>query len=558
MTFVSTEVDSRQAEVAFPNLTEAQIDALMAFGSCVKIPAGDCVWEVGQSEPCMNIIMEGEMVVIDPRTEAEIARHTKGSFSGDIDVITGRPAVVSAYAKSDLHLISVSGQQVRTIVGQLPEIGNMLLKAFLMRRALLQQSGKVGILVVGSRYDGDSLRIREFLQRSRLPMTWQDVETNPDALLTLKEFQVCEENETPVVVLPNGTMLRKPTIADIGRELGIVNPVAEGDIFDVVIIGAGPSGLAAAVYGASEGLKTILLDSEAPGGQAGTSSRIENYMGFPYGISGQDLANGAVVQAERFGARLMAPAVAQSLTCADAGLHTLEVEGVGKITTRCVILSTGARYRSLDVDRFSEFEGKGIYFAATAMERTECGSQEVAVVGAGNSAGQAVMFLAETASHVYLVVRGDDLRKSMSSYLALRMEALEAAGRLTICLNASICQLEGENRLTQVTIRDAVTGKARTKPIEAIFCMIGAAPCTEWLVGKSKVQLDEKGFILTGNDLTTRNLWDRPRPPFPLETSCPGVFAVGDVRSGSVKRVASAVGEGSMAIALMHQYLALT
>lgn len=541
---------------AFPRLTELQIEDLKPFGTCLHLPAGAEVWAAGTPNMCMFVVIEGEIRVLDPRTQVTIAVHSPGSFSGDVDVINGRPAVVSAEAASDLHLLEIPGDRVREVVDRLPVLGEMILRAFLLRRALLQASGAVGALVMGSRYCPDSLRIREFLVRSRIPMHWEDLEGNPDSQRMLKEFDVTLE-ETPLVVTPKGDILRSPTTAELATSLGILRAVEE-EIVDVVIVGAGPAGLAAAVYGASEGLKTLVLDQEAPGGQAGTSSRIENYMGFPFGISGQALADGAIAQAERFGARLVAPAATISLTCGEAGLHDMEVEGVGKIATRCVILATGARYRELGVPRQEEFEDRGVYYAATNVERLQCGEAPVAVVGAGNSAGQAAVFMAENAGHVSLIVRGDDLRKSMSSYLANRIETLQREGKLSLMLDSEICELQGDRSLTGIVVRNGRTGEARQVPVEAVFVMIGAVPRTDWLRTASKVALDDKGFVLTGSDVVSRNLWPVGRAPYFLETSCPGVFAVGDARSGSVKRVASAVGEGSMAIALVHQYLATT
>ncbi len=541
-------------DTAFPKLSCDQIHSLERFGACLKKSQGESVWQAGQANMCMFVVIEGEMRVFDPRTGSTIAVHEEGSFSGDVDVINGRPALMSAEAASDLRLIEIPGERVRDIVGEMPDLGETILRAFLRRRALLQASNAVGVLVVGSRYCPDSLRLREFLVRSRIPMHWEDVEGNPDAQRMLDEFGVCVP-DTPLVVTPKGDVLRSPSNAEVASILGIRGTV-DGEVVDVVIIGAGPAGLAAAVYGASEGLKTLVVDGEAPGGQAGTSSRIENYMGFPFGISGQQLADGAITQAERFGARLMAPASTISLTCGEAGLHDLEIAGMGKIATRCVVLATGARYREMGVDRQDEFEGRGVYYAATNVERLQCGKAPVAVVGAGNSAGQAAVFMAEHAGHVYMVVRGDDLRKSMSSYLANRIEVLAREGKLSLMLDSEICELKGDRSLSGAVVRNGRTGEAKEVAIEGVFVMIGAVPRTEWLRTASKVALDEKGFVLTGADVVARGLWASGRSPYFLETSCPGVFAVGDTRAGSVKRVASAVGEGSMAIALVHQYLA--
>ncbi len=544
-----------QKEHAFPKLSEEHLKDLTTYGDHKTFSAGEEIWAAGTPNMCMNVVVSGRLDIIDARTQRVIASHEPGGFSGDIDVLNGRPVVVMGQAGTDLEVVQLQGDCVRSIVQEHPGLGEIILRAFLMRRAMLQASGEVGVLVVGSRYSPDSLRIREFLFRSRYPMHWEDVESSPDARLMLKEFEVCE-SDTPVVVIPSGDVLRRPTNVELATALGVLRPV-EDAILDVVVVGSGPAGLAAAVYGASEGLKTLVIDEEAPGGQAGTSSRIENYMGFPFGISGQDLADGAVAQAEKFGARMISPAVTKSLTCGDAGLHEMEIEGIGKIVTRCVVLATGAKYRELGCEGQDEFAGRGVFYAATNVERVLCGESSVVVVGAGNSAGQAAVFMSEQAKHVFLVVRGDDLRKSMSSYLAVRIEGLQRDGKLSILLNSEVCSLRGEHELEEVTIRDAATGKVQEEKVAGVFVMIGAVPRTDWLKDSSKVALDEKGFVLTGNDVVSRNLWKASRAPYFLETSCPGVFAVGDARSGSIKRVASAVGEGSMAIALAHQYLAL-
>jgi len=542
--------------IAFPVLTDAQIAALRPLGKELKLKAGTMVWEPGQENLCVFIVVSGEMEIIEPRTKKEIAVHMAGHFSGDIDVISGRRSLFAAQAKTDLDLIEVSGDEVKSLVGKDPELGEIFLRAFLLRRRILQASSELGLLVVGSRFDRETMRIREFLARCRFPVIWQDIESDIDAAQILKDFHV-KPHETPIVVLSTGKVLRRPSNADLGCALGILKPIDNEVIYDVVIVGAGPAGLAAGVYGASEGLRTLVVDSEAPGGQAGSSSRIENYFGFPEGISGQTLTDHGVVQAERFGAQFLNPVNVISLTCADAGLHELEIERMGKIATKCVILATGAQYQALDVENFEDYEGRGIYYAATNIEREVCATQNVAVVGAGNSAGQAAVFMAETSPRVLLIVRGDNLRKSMSSYLADRIDELEAAGRVIVMLNSAVCQLSGENTLEKVSVRNKATGEACEEQIGGMFVMIGALPRTEWLRGNSKVKLDSKGFVLTGIEAAEGKCWKQSRAPFFLESTCPGVFAVGDARRGSIKRVASAVGEGSMAIALVHQYLAL-
>ncbi len=536
--------------IAFPMLSEDQISALESLGTRVKVPAGEIVWKVGDTGLCMYVVIEGSMLIRDGRSHQPIARHMKGGFSGDVDVLSGRPTLVEAMAETDLDLLKVAAECVRNIVGEMPEIGGIILSAFLMRRAILQESSKAGPLVVGSRYSSDTLRIREFLARNRIPHVWEDLESNPATSDTLREFQVSED-QTPIVVLPTGKLLKTPGNRELAEALGIIRPV-ESKFYDLIIVGAGPAGLAAAVYGASEGLSTLMVDAVGPGGQAGTSSRIENYMGFPAGLSGQDLADRGVVQAERFGAEMVVPGSVMSISCGEFGSHEVDVDGLGRLDSKCVILAPGARYRELDVPEFERFVGRGVYHSATHVERILCGGSEVAVVGAGNSAGQAAVFLADQTKHVFLVVRGDDLRKTMSSYLALR---IERSSKISVLLNSEVCALQGQDHLESIAVVDRRSGSAQTIAVKGVFVMIGAVPCTDWL--PESIVRDPKGFVLTGLQLLQEDKWKSERPPFLLETSCPGVFAAGDVRAGSIKRVASAVGEGSMAVAFVHQYLAL-
>ncbi len=544
-------LDPRMA-LAFPTLSAADLKALEKFGKPKHIAKGDAVWEAGQANMCMFVVLKGKMEIVDGRNHKEhIAFHMPGQFSGDIDVLSGRPSIVAAVAKTDLHLLEIEADCVRKIVGEFPTLGNVILRAFLMRRTLLQEQDRIGLQIFGSRYCPDVLRIREFLSRNRFPFHWEDLEDNPNTKAMLAEFQVVEE-QTPVVVLPSGAILNAPSNIELANGLGIARPI-EGEFYDLVVIGAGPAGLAAAVYGASEGLKTIVLDESGPGGQAGSSARIENYMGFPGGISGQDLADRAVAQAERFGVNMLVPATVSNVTCNKLGGHIIDLDSGEKLETRCVLVATGARYRKLDVDNFADFEGRGIYYACTNVERILCQDSKVAIVGAGNSAGQAAMYMSESTAHVCLIVRGDDLRKSMSSYLARRIEASE---KITVHLNSEICALQGDGHLEAATVRCRESGKTSTEAISGVFVMIGADPCTDWV--PDTVARDQNGFVITGPALAQHASWSLSRPPFFLETTCPGVFAAGDVRSNSIKRVASAVGEGSMSVAFVHQYLATT
>ncbi|HWD38896.1 MAG TPA: FAD-dependent oxidoreductase [Fimbriimonas sp.] len=536
--------------LAFPTLTSAQIEALRPYGKEERFAKEEVVWAPGVANLCMYVVVSGEMKILDGQSHKYVASHYPGSFSGDIDVISGRASLVTGIAATDLETLTVPADCVRSIVGERPEIGEIILRAFLTRRTLLQEMAGVGVLVIGSRYCACTLRIREFLARNRYPVAWQDLESDLATNRTLQEFQVTED-EVPVVILPSGDMLKSPTDAELAKALGLTRPI-EAKLYDLVIVGAGPAGLAAAVYGASEGLSTLCVDSSGPGGQAGTSSRIENYMGFPLGLSGQDLADRAVAQAEKFGAQMFVPSRVSTLTCNKLGGHDMTIEGLGEITAKCVILAPGASYRRLEVDDLEKYENRGVYYAATNVERILCEESAVAVVGAGNSAGQAAVFMSQNSACVYLVVRGDDLRKSMSSYLARR---IETSDKIRVLLNSEVCALHGDDYLEACTIADRKSGKKLKENISGIFVMVGAVPHTDWL--PETICRDEKGFILTGDQLVQEGRWSQPRTPFFLETSCPGVFAVGDARSGSVKRVASAVGEGSMAVAFIHQFLAL-
>jgi len=536
-------------EQAFPKLLPRHITAIEGYAKAKRFKNGDVVWRAGTIDLCMYVVLQGEMAILDGRNETHIVTHTEGSFSGDVSILSGWASLVTAVAQTELHVLEVPTENVRTIVGEQPEVGGIILRAFLMRRALLIEGHIAGPLVVGSRYSPDTLRIREFLTRNLYPVIWEDLESSPETATALREFNVPVE-ETPIVVLPDGQVLLVPSNAELATALGIKRPL-ELNLYDLVIVGGGPAGLAASVYGASEGLNTLLLDAFAPGGQAGTSSKIENYMGFPLGLSGQELANGAIVQAEKFGAQMVVPANVTAIGCNPRSGHQLEVDGK-IVECKCVILAPGATYRKLQIPRLEEFEGRGIYYAATHIERAMCERSRVVVVGGGNSAGQAAVYMAESTEHVFLVVRSGDLHKNMSQYLARRIERAE---NITVLVNSEIRQVHGEHHIEAVTIVDNEGRETRKEKVSSLFVMIGAIPNTDWL--SKDIVRDEKGFILTGPQLLPKGHWDQQRPPYFLETSCPGVFAAGDARAGSIKRVASAVGEGAMAVAFIHQFLAL-
>jgi thioredoxin reductase (NADPH) len=440
-------------------------------------------------------------------------------------------------------------EKLREVIDEDKALSDLILGAFMQRRSLLIGS-ETGIRVVGSRFSPDSRRLREFLARNRMPHIWVDLEEDADADAFLDRLSV-EPEETPVVIGSACEILRNPSNADLAKALGIGAKGKPPALCDLVVVGAGPAGLAAGLYAASEGLDVQVLDSVAAGGQAGTSARIENYLGFPAGISGSELTQRAAVQAGKFGARLAVPAGAEALT-SEPSRHEIRLSNGEVATGRAVIIASGARYRRLDVPRIEEFEMGGVYYAATQAEAQLCTGDPVVIVGGGNSAGQAAMFMSKTAASCHLLIRGDDLGKSMSRYL---VDQVERNDRVVVCRNTEVVEAGGERELEELTLADNRTGERTTQPAKALFVFIGADPHTDWLDGQ--IATDEDGFLLTGHDVEREDLseYNGDRPFF-LETSRPGIFAVGDVHSGSIKRVASAVGEGSMAVRLVHQRLA--
>ena len=424
----------------------------------------------------------------------------------------------------------------------------MILSAFIARRQLLRESKEfTGLRVIGSRYSRDTFRIRDFLAKNRVLFTWLDLEGDPAVAQALEQFGVSEA-DTPIVACAHCLLLRNPSNLELAEAIGIRRPV-ENTVYDLAIVGSGPAGLAAAVYGASEGLNTIVLEHTAPGGQAASSMRIENYLGFPTGITGNELADRAVLQAEKFGARISIPTPVIKLTF-DKTYSVLELEGGENVVAKCLLIATGAEYRRLNLEHCSQFEGAGVYYAATPNEAQMCRGSDVVLVGGGNSAGQAAVYLSQNARKVFILIRGDDLCKSMSSYLAHR---IMNTPNIEILRCTEVASMNGDGHLSSIEIVDKVTGKKRTIETGAVFSFIGATPRTDWL--PAEIERDEKHFVRTGITLADSPHWTLKRQPFLLETSRPGVFAAGDVRSGSVKRVASAVGEGSMSVQFVHEYL---
>ena len=538
--------------IAFPTLDEAQIAEL---GLCTAAALksyrdGETLFAVGDRDFKFHVVKSGEVEIVDysgdvPKT---ITVHTKGRFTGDVSHLTGNPAPVSAVARGDCEVYEVSRDALRKVLNQCPALSDIILQAFIARRQLLRKSPDfTGLRVIGSRYSADTFRVRDFLAKNRVLFTWVDVETDPDVDRLLKQFGVTEA-DTPVVACSHMLLLRNPSNRELAERIGILHPLEQA-VYDLTVVGGGPAGLAAAVYGASEGLRTLVLERTAPGGQAGSSMRIENYLGFPTGLTGSELADRAILQANKFGASLSVATSVSGLTF-DKTYPVIHLDGGETVTTKCLLIATGVDYRRLGVEGCEQFEGTGVYYAATIAEAQMCRESHVVVVGGGNSAGQGAVFLAQHARHVLLVIRGDDLRKTMSSYLVRR---IEQTANIELLCNTTVRCMSGDGHLGSVEIVNNRTGQARTVETPAVFSFIGAVPRTDWL--PTEIERDAKGFVLTGTALAQSHHWTAPRQPFLLETSRRGVFAAGDVRSGSVKRVASAVGEGAMAVQFVHEYL---
>ena len=538
--------------VAFPKLDENQIRQL---ASCTDARPklfhdGQSLFSVGEQNLNFFIVKSGEVEIVDDSGDQRktVTVHRQGEFTGDISHLTGLPAIVSGVARGDCEVYEMSGDALRNVLNHCPLTSDIILQAFIARRQLLRESPNfTGLRVIGSRYSADTFRVRDFLAKNRVLFTWVDVETDPNVDRLLKRFGVTE-SDTPVVAYGPTLLLRNPSNRQLADAIGIRQPL-EALVYDLVVVGAGPAGLAAAVYGASEGLHTAVLDHTAPGGQAGSSMRIENYLGFPTGLTGSELAGRAILQANKFGARLSVPTPVSRLAF-ENGYTVVHLDGSETVTAKCLLIATGADYRRLGVEGSERFEGTGVYYAATPAEARVCRGTEVVVVGGGNSAGQAAVFLAAHCPKVSLLIRGDDLNKSMSSYLVHR---IERTPNIELICNTTIRRMNGETHLSSIDIVDRKTGEERKVETQAVFSFIGADPRTGWL--PPEIERDGKGFVRTGADLARSPHWKSARQPFLLETSRPGIFAAGDVRSGSVKRVASAVGEGAMAVQFVHECL---
>jgi len=541
---------------ASPRLREDQIEVLMRYGETRKTVAGQVLSRAGDASLDFIVVLEGALEVVDDFAgEARIiVIQRAGGFVGELNMLTGQARYVSVMVREGGEVLAIPSERMKEVVTEESNFSDIILKALLARRSWEMRNGGTGLRLVGSRRSRDAARLREFAARNRLPHVWIELEDDPNAEALLERFGA-KPSETPVAIWQGKDVLKNPTNAELALAIGLTVDPPRKQTYDLVVVGTGPAGLGAAVYGASEGLPTLALESIALGGQAGTSSRIENYLGFPVGLSGFELASRALVQADKFGARTAVPWEAVGLRRGEDGHYRIGLSGGGEVVARSVIAASGARYRRLDVDLLERFEGVSVHYAATEVEAQRCEGEEVAVVGGGNSAGQAALYLAGRTRRVYLLIRGAALNKSMSSYLVKRVTETE---NVELLANTEVRELTGEDRLEGIVVEDSRSGACRTLGARSLFVFIGAEANTGWL--EEAVELDERGFVLTGGALDRsvldRNLWrNLSREPYPLETNLPGVFAAGDVRTGSIKRVASAVGEGSMAVKLVHQYL---
>ncbi|MBV9662514.1 MAG: FAD-dependent oxidoreductase [Actinobacteria bacterium] len=535
---------------AFPRLDARQIAVLATYGEERSVAEGTVLFRPGDRFCDFYVILEGRVALVEGEDEGAdvVAVHGPGRFLGELSQLTGQTSFLGAVACEPTRVLAVPVERLRAVVTRDAELGDLILRAYLVRRCLLIEMG-TGLRIIGSRFSPDTRRLREFAARNRLPHRWIDLEEEPGAEGLLRSLGVTPE-ETPVVILGGTVLLRNPDNAELARAIGLSPPTGPETVLDLLIVGAGPAGLAAAVYGASEGLGTVALDAIATGGQAATSSLIENYLGFPAGVSGGELAERAEIQAEKFGAHLTVPAQACGLDHRD-GLHIVRLADAPEAVCRALIVASGVHYRRLPAARLEDFEGISVYYAATLVEGQLCAGDPIAVVGGGNSAGQATVFLAPRVPKVRLIVRENDLAAGMSRYLADR---IERTPNVEVLLHTEVKELVGDVTLQALVLEDNHTGARQTVDARALFVFIGADPHTRWL--GDQIALDDRGYVLTGPAACDGSAWTGDRPPMPLETSRPGVFAAGDIRSGSIKRVASAVGEGSMAVQMVHQHLA--
>lgn len=542
------------AERMFPTLKPEQVERAAVHGYLRQVQVDQVLVEAGQPNTRFFIVKTGQLEIVRPpgTDEQLVASLGPGQFTGETSVLAGRKALVRIRVSEAGELIELEREQLLALVQTDAELSEIFMRAFILRRVELIARGFGDVVLLGSAHSSGTLRIKEFLTRNNHPYSYIDLDKDPAVQTVLDRFQISVD-DIPVVICRGDLVLRNPPNEEIAECLGFNDAIDPTQLRDVVVIGAGPAGLAAAVYGASEGLDVLVLESNAPGGQAGTSSKIENYLGFPTGISGQDLAGRAYSQVNKFGAQVMIAKSAKRLTC-DRKPYTIEINDGPPVPARSIIIATGAKYRRLSLENLSQFEGNGVYYGATFVESQLCAAEEVIIVGGGNSAGQGAVFLAQTAKRVYLLVRSSGLADSMSRYLIRRIEETPSIALLPY---TEVTALEGADHLERVRWRNSKTGNVEMHDIRHVFVMTGATPNTRWL--QDCLALDAQGFVKTGPDLSQEDLttarWPLARAPHLLETSLPGVFAVGDVRAGNIKRVASAVGEGSIAISFVHRVL---
>jgi thioredoxin reductase (NADPH) len=551
---VAAPLPGAQPDSMFPRLTPEQVARVALHGQARRVKSGEVLTEAGGETVRFYIVKTGQIDIVQVSGDAQevIAICRSGQFTGEVSLLSGRRTLVRLRASEPGEIIQLDRGQLVGLVQADSELSEIFMRAFILRRVELIARGIGDVVLVGSNQSAGTLRLREFLSRNGHPFASVDAEHDPDIQKLLDRFQVAVE-DVPIVICHGSKVLRNPSNRQLADCLGFNDSIDRTRIRDLVIAGAGPAGLAAAVYGASEGLDVLMVETNAPGGQAGSSSRIENYLGFPNGISGQELAARAFVQAQKFGAQMLIARAATRLIC-NRKQYTIEMDDGSQVQARTLIIATGAKYRRLALENLSQFEGAGIYYSATHIEVPLCRGEEVIIVGGGNSAGQAAVFLARTVRRVHLLLRSEGLSKTMSRYLIRRIEDNPA---IEVRIHTEIIGLEGGNHLERVSWRDNQSGNIETHDISHVFLMTGAVPNTQWLDGC--IALDGKGFIKTGPDLTQDDLtaaqWSPARSPYFLETSMPAVFAVGDVRAGNLKRVASAVGEGSNAVSLVHRVL---
>ena len=535
----------------FPELTPRQIKKLQMYGTVETLSERTLIFKSGQTNYDFYVVLKGEIIVEDPSNEnAIIVTHKKNEFSGDNSMLSSRAAVLNGYAKEGTHLLRIKPHKLKEAISKHSDISDVLLNAFLLRQETVLGEIIGGLKLIGTEDSKEAYAIRDFMEKNHIWFHFIDVNKNEDAIELLSHFDVSKE-DLPVLIAED-KVCKNPSIEEVARNTGVLTDF-EDTVFDVLVVGAGPAGLAASVYAASEGLNVVTIDGSAPGGQAGKSSKIENYLGFPTGISGNDLANRAYVQAQKFGCTISIPHEAKRIT--RTGNH-FKVEAThGKtIETKSIVVATGANYRNLPIDNIEDFEGSGVFYSATGMNISSCTNEEVGVVGGGNSAGQAALFLANHAKKVHIILRGGDLGSKMSDYLVQR---ILASPTIKVHFHKEVTVLGGNTHLEEITLSCNKENTTEVVPISNLFTFIGAKPCTEWLDGL--VAMDDRGFICTGEGISKEALQRcaifSTREPQSLETNIPGFFAVGDVRKGSVKRVAGAVGEGSVVISQVHQYL---